>query len=268
MFAISKKYSITLKVCVIFPILVFAGCYQPTEYPKIVTTLPTPVVPAPTIPTQYRIAGTSVQGRPIMYTTLGQGPDVTFILAAIHGNESAGTGLVQRLAKHLKQNQHLLERRAVVLLPVANPDGVAYNTRNNASKVNLNRNFPTANRINNSEFGYMALSEPETRVIYELIRQYNPDRIVNIHQPLGCVDYDGPGYALASRMAQYCNLPVKKIGARPGSLGSYAGLTLGVPIVTFEMTQDDSFLGSETLWQKYGDALLASITYPETLASK
>ncbi len=198
-----------------------------------------------------------------MYTVLGQGPDVTLILGAIHGDEPAGTILVRQLTEYLKQNPHLLEGRTVVLLPVANPDGAAYNSRDNANKVNLNRNFATVNRINNAEFGRMALSEPETIAIYQLIRQYNPDRIVSIHQPLGCIDYDGPGYGLASRMAQYCNLPIKKLGAKPGSLGSYAGVTLGIPIVTFELSQGDSGLGSESLWQRYGKALLAAVLYPE-----
>ena len=269
MSAINKNRSIILKVCVLFPILVFAGCYQPTEYPQIVITPPTPGVPAPTLPTvQYRIAGTSVQGRPITYTALGQGQDVTLILAAIHGNEPAGTALVGRLAEYLKSAFGGLQGRTVVLLPVANPDGAAYNTRYNTNKVDLNRNFATANRINNAEFGRTALSEPETSAIYQLIRQYNPDRIVSIHQSQSCIDYDGPGYALASRMAQYCNLPIKKLGAKPGSLGSYAGLTLGIPIITLELSQSDTGLGSNSLWQRYGKALLAAITYPQIVASK
>ena len=155
-----------------------------------------------------------------------------------------------------------------MILPVANPDGAAYNTRYNANKVDLNRNFATANRINNAEFGRTALSEPEARAIQQLIRQYNPDRIVSIHQSQSCIDYDGPGYAIAGRMAQYCGLPVKKVGAKPGSLGSYAGLTLGIPIITLELSQSDSGVSSDSLWQRYGKALLAAVTYPEIVASK
>ena len=68
---------------------------------------------------------------------------------------------------------------------------------------------------------------------------------------------------LAERMGQYCALPVKKLGARPGSLGSYAGVTLGIPIITFEMLSADSQLNSVALWQKYGRALLAAIVYPD-----
>jgi len=268
---INKKRSIILTIprmayaiCALFAILAIAGCYQPTEYPRIVVTPPSKEKPTlPAVQFQSRIAGTSTQNRPILYTVLGRGQDVTLILAAIHGNEPAGTSLVRRLAEHLKQNPYLLEGRTVVLLPVANPDGIAYNNRLNANGVDLNRNFATANRINNAEFGRTALSEPETRAIYQLIQQYNPDRIVSIHQPLGCIDYDGPGLALATRMVQYCNLPIKKLGAKPGSLGSYAGLTLGIPIITFEMLSTDASLSTEGLWQRYGKALLAAIVHPQ-----
>lgn len=199
----------------------------------------------------------------MLYLGLGEGPDVIFILATIHGNEPAGTPLVRRLIRHLQQNQELLTGRTVVLLPVANPDGLAYGTRFNVHNVDLNRNFIAANRRGDVQGGPEALSEPEARAIYQLIQQYSPDRIVSIHQPLNCIDYDGPGAQLASHMAQYCDLPVKKLGARPGSLGSYAGVTLGTPIITFEMLAEDSDLDTESLWRKYGRALLAAITFPQ-----
>ena len=199
----------------------------------------------------------------MLYLVLGEGPDVIFILATIHGNEPAGTPLVRRLIRHLQQNQELLTGRTVVLLPVANPDGLANGTRFNVHNVDLNRNFIAANRRGDVQGGPEALSEPEARAIYQLIQQYSPGRIVSIHQPLNCIDYDGPGAPLASHMAQYCDLPVKKLGARPGSLGSYAGETVGIPIITFEMLAEDSDLDYESLWRKYGRALLAAITYPE-----
>ena len=254
-----------------------AGCYQSVVYPELVTsslvplgTLPSapppPSVPKLStflVPGQYRIVGTSVQRLPILSFMLGQGPEVTFILAAIHGNEPAGTTLVRRLGKYLQQQSHLMEGRRVVLLAVANPDGFAHKSRFNANGVDLNRNFPSANRANERQSGATPLSEPEARVVKQLIEQYSPDRIISLHQPLACIDYDGPGTTLAVRMAQYCNLPVKKLGARPGSLGSYTGVDLGIPIITFEMRQNDSGLDSNTLWQRYGKALVAVIVYPE-----
>ncbi|MGD8500628.1 MAG: DUF2817 domain-containing protein [Phycisphaerales bacterium] len=253
-----KKWPVILTVCALFAVLALAGCVEPVSYPEIVGEQPTVVFPA-----RYRIVGTSVQRRPILCLVLGQGPDVTFIMATIHGNEPAGTPLVRRLSRHLRQHPEMLSGRTVVLLSVANPDGMARDSRHNAHGVDLNRNFEAANRINSKESGLTALSEPEARVIRQLILQYNPDRIVTIHQPLACIDYDGPAQMLANHMGQYCSLPVKKLGARPGSLGSYAGVTLGIPIITFEMLRADSQLNSETLWQKYGRALIAAIVYPD-----
>ena len=266
----NNKCSIILLFCYLLAVVVLSGCGEELNYPQVVTPQPQPrLKPAPALVVpENRVIGSSVHNRPILCTIIGHGQDVTLILATIHGDESAGTPLIQRLTKYLQQNQQLLVGRKVVLLPVVNPDGMANNTRNNANGVNLNRNFSTANRINRKDFGYSALSEPEARAIEQLIRQYSPDRIISLHQPMACIDYDGPAYSLANRMAQQCDLPVKKIGAQPGSLGSYAGLTLGIPIVTFEMTKGDSSLDSGTLWRKYGSALLAAVSYPETLASK
>lgn len=258
------------KVCALSAVLTLAGCFKPTTYPQLDTSqdyLP--------IPVRQSIAGISVEKRPIMYHVIGQGPEVIFILAAIHGDESAGIPLAKRLADYLQKQQVLLRGRTVVLMPVANPDGLAKNSRYNANEVDLNRNFESPNRINKEEFGLMALSEPEAHIINRFIRQYTPERIVSIHQvmdtgpeglatlmPTGCIDYDGPGQMLANHIAQYCDLPVKKLGASPGSLGSYAGVTLGIPTITFEMQKNDSNLNPDILWQRYGKALLAAITYP------
>ena len=262
----NQKRSVILNVLALLAVFALAGCYEPTAYPEFVTAPLAPPSPEPAtflIPGQYRIVGTSVQRLPLLSFVLGQGPDVTFILATIHGNEPAGTPLVRRLGKYLQQQSHLMKGRRVVLLAVANPDGMAHNSRFNANGVDLNRNFPTTNRVNNKQFGTTALSEPEARLLKQLIEQYSPDRIVSIHQPLACIDYDGPGETLAGRMAQYCSLPVKKLGAKPGSLGSYAGVDMGVPIITFELRRDDSKLDSETLWRRYGRALIAAIVYPD-----
>jgi len=254
----NKKWAKISTVCVLFGVMVFAGCVEPVRYPEIVGELPSSVFPA-----QYRIVGASLQQRPIMCLVLGDGPDVTLIMATIHGNEAAGTPLVRSLSWYLRQHPEMLAGRKVVLMAVANPDGMVYGSRYNAKGIDLNRNFEAKNRVNSKEAGLTALSEPEVRAIRQLLLEYTPDRIVSIHQPLNCIDYDGPARMLAERMGQYCALPVKKLGARPGSLGSYAGVTLGIPIVTFEMLQADSQLNSETLWQKYGRALLAAILYPD-----
>ncbi len=233
-----------------------------------------------------------------MYYVLGKGDNVTLIMSTIHGDEPAGTPLTNRLADYLNQHSDMLKERKVVIIPLANPDGLAAKKRLNANNIDLNRNFPADNRPNNltesndsslepilrninvkdvngtsqskkdvatlkKEMGPRALSEPESHIINELIKQYKPSRIVSIHQPYGCIDYDGPAEAIAKLIAQYCDLPVQKVGAQPGSLGSYAGETLGIPIITFEMLENDSNLNPELLWQKYYKSLLAAIMYPD-----
>ena len=195
----------------------------------------------------------------------GSGPDVTIILASIHGSEGAGTPLLHELKARLHERVSLAERR-VVLVPVANPDGLARKSRTNVSGVDLNRNFPAANFRKSRRHGSVALSEPESRALHELLRRFPPARVVSIHQPLARIDYDGPAKELADAMARWCDLPVKRIGSRPGSLGSYVGLTLGLPIITVELPRAADRLNSEALWQKFGAMLLQSIVFPQPLA--
>jgi len=222
--------------------------------------------------------GISVEGRALDCFILGEGKEVVFIMAAIHGNEPAGPPLVRELVGYLDGNPRYLSGKTVVLMPVANPDGLLANKRLNANGVDLNRNFATGNWVENEAGGPTPRSEPETRVIEQLIRQYKPARIVSIHQPTdmdvgglareaprGCIDYDGPGKALAERMAQYCELEVNKLGAQRGSLGSYAGQELGIACITMELATDAHMLDKEQLWQRYGKALLTALIYPDKL---
>lgn len=213
--------------------------------------------------TQIETLGYSVQGRPIELITMGYGPTRTMIIATIHGNEEAGTPLVAELRTYLKQRPRLLESNTIFIVPVANPDGMALNVRGNANGIDLNRNFPASNRINNHKNGIEGLTEPESQILHDLILREMPDRIVTLHQPLVCIDYDGPALAIAEHMAQFCDLPVKKLGGRPGSMGSFVGIDLDIPIITVEMLRSDSNLTSTQLWQKYGISLLAAITYPD-----
>jgi len=203
--------------------------------------------------------GRSVDNRPIKSLVIG---DVTLIIATIHGKEAAGTPLVWLLAKHLLENSHLLEGRKAVLVPLANPDGFSRRRRYNSNGVDLNRNFDTENRRNNRRHGYYPLSEPEAYTIEQVIEQHRPKRIISIHQPLACIDYDGPASDLARHIAKYCNLPVRKLGALPGSLGSYAGVDLRIPTITLELPGGVERLDPEDLWELYGTALVASIMYP------
>lgn len=213
------------------------------------------------------LVGRSVQGRPIEFHTFGQGRDVVLIMATIHGDEDAGTPLTEKLIEHLEGRPDLIDGRRIIIITDTNPDGRHHQTRYNARGVDLNRNFPATNFDGHGHHGHSPLSEPESIALHKLIARETPRRIVSIHQPLNygseCIDYDGPAESLAHAMAEQTDIPVRRIGSRPGSLGSYAGETLGIPIITLELPKDVKGEGGDTLWKRYGRMMLAAISYPE-----
>ncbi|MBX3395540.1 MAG: DUF2817 domain-containing protein [Phycisphaerae bacterium] len=215
------------------------------------------------------LIGRSVQGRPIEYHAFGCGRDVVLIMATIHGDEDAGTPLTRHLIDHLEGQPDLVDGRRIIIITDMNPDGRHHQTRYNARGVDLNRNFPATNFNEQGHHGPRPLSEPESIALHALIDRESPRRIVSIHQPLNygseCIDYDGPAESLAQAMAEHTDIPVRRIGSRPGSLGSYAGETLGIPIITLELPKDAKGVAGRELWNQYGRMMLAAISYPEKL---
>lgn len=206
-------------------------------------------------------AGKSVEQRDINYTVHGNGGEVTLVIAGIHGDEKAGVAIANKLDSVLAERPYKALGKTIVILPIANPDGYAKNSRLNARKIDINRNFATFNRIDNNNNGHRGLSEPESIALAKIIYDYNPSKIISLHSSLACIDYDGPAEAIAKRMGSQCSLPVMKLGSRPGSLGTYAGFEKAVPMITVEFTPDDEKLGADRLWEKYEKSIFAGIDY-------
>jgi protein MpaA len=232
------------------------------------SSAPLPADDKPAAFYNFFIAGYSVENRPIECHVLGDGPDCVLIIGSIHGDETAGTPLARRLSHYLMMNPHRLLGRRVVILPAVNPDGMAHNSRENVNGVDLNRNFPAANRENSDRYGWAELSEPEAQVIATVIDLYFPNRVLTLHQPLACVDYDGPAQELAQRIATLANLPVKKLGARPGSLGAFLGEALEVPVITLELPRGVETWNETRLWERYGSAMVVSVIFPDSIESE
>ena len=253
-------------------VLAVAGCEQP-QPPEIAVPMPAaslppppPLITAPPVsaaPAAFERppAGRSVQGRPIHCYVHGSGDETVLILGGVHGNEPAGVPLCEQLSAYLESEPVELNGRRVVIAPAVNPDGLAAGRRTNSRGVDLNRNFDTANRQASGRHGQAAMSEPESRFLAGLVERYRPARIVTVHQPLACVDWDGPGQELAAAMARACRLPARKLGAQAGSLGSYAGVDRQVAIVTLELPRSATELSPAGLWRLYGDALLVAIRH-------
>lgn len=213
--------------------------------------LPAPARP----PAAYTVTSRSVEGREICCFVFGTGKETVLVFGGFHGDEEAGVRLCHRLCTELRRRPTLLRGKRILVVPVLNPDGRAKHRRTNARGVDLNRNFDTPNRRPGPEAGPFPLSEPETRFAYALIRAFRPACIVSIHQPLGCVDWDGPAMGPAAVISSACGLPVKKLGARPGSLGSYGGVMLGLPTLTIELPGTAADASDNELWARYGKAL-------------
>lgn len=205
----------------------------------------------------YEVIGHSVAGRPICARRYaGAGPAV-LLFGAIHGDEPLGAHCLVKLADELPASLP----RTTWLLPVANPDGLAAGTKNNARDVDLNRNFAARNwsRVHNPGYdpGARPESEPEVQALVDLIGRTGATRLIALHSPFRTVNYDGSGQALADRMATYNGYGTSSdIGyPTPGSFGSRYGVDLGLEVITLEIPA----LPPEQAWMENRLALLAAL---------
>jgi len=170
------------------------------------------------------------------------------LVGGTHGDELAAISIVFKWMHTLeKHHSGLFHWR---INPLMNPDGALQrkHQRTNANGVDLNRNFSTPDSQNGAALDYWKvktyenkrrypgpypLSEPETNWLHQEIKQFKPDVVIAVHAPYSLVDYDAPSRKNAPRRIGhlYKNL----MGTYPGSLGNYAGIYLGVPVITLEL---------------------------------
>lgn len=190
--------------------------------------------------------GTSVEGTPITRVTLGSGPTRVLLIGNIHGDEPEGLAAYDGVLR-MFHDLGLGTRLTLHAIRTVNPDGLRAHTRTNASGVDLNRNFPASNFKGSETRGETPLSEPEARAIHAQLA-LNPDLIVVLHSARTgpFVDPDGPADALAVAFVEAASLldqrwrVVPVFTNPPGSLGTYAGLELGIPMLTVEFRRGDS----------------------------
>jgi protein MpaA len=186
-----------------------------------------------------------VEGRTIPAYSFGAGDRPLLVLGGFHGNEQASVHVSEQFIQLLRSDPSLSSGGRVVVVPNVNPDGYERGTRKNARGVDLNRNFPTGNwkrsePAHPSHGGPEPLSEPEARLVLNLVQELNPSVIVSIHsitRNRHCNNYDGPAQAIAARMAAENGYPATaSIGyPTPGSFGTWAGREQGIPTITLEL---------------------------------
>ncbi len=96
------------------------------------------------------------------------------VIARQHGNEPAGTEAAMALLRHMAESDgraetELLKRVALLVIPMANPDGASRSSRRNGAGVDLNRDW-------------QALSQPETKAIEGVFLAWRPDTVIDLHE--------------------------------------------------------------------------------------
>lgn len=116
--------------------------------------------------------GTSENGRVINCIELGSGGFKVLIWSQMHGNESTTTkallDLLSFLAKETEIQSQFLNFFTFRIIPILNPDGAHLYTRENANKIDLNRDF-------------FIKTQNETKVLLNLYHDFKPDLCLNMH---------------------------------------------------------------------------------------
>ncbi len=216
-------------------------------------------------PVRWKNLGWSNGKKRIYYMEFGSGEKLTLIIGGIHGDEPASVIAPVKLAQFLKKHPSSIKNR-VIIIPCLNPDGLVMVRRTNGRGVDINRNFPSetwspeyVKEYNNP--GRLPASEPETLLIANIIEEYRPQRIIQMHQPFNMLYPDkGTPVELVNKMSAISGIPVgDDVGyPTPGSLGSYKSiLDYEVYGITFELGRIDR----EPNYRKIIESLIEAVNY-------
>jgi len=216
----------------------------------------------------YEQLGPSVEGRPIELFQLTRGADESapnlLLIGGVHGDEPEGFFLIEEFVKQSLWRD--LEGVASLwVIPRLNPDGCAADRRVNSNGVDLNRNLPTkdwTSEVAKERYnpGTVAGSEPENKILMQVIERLKPRAIVTAHSWNPMINYNGPAKKLAEVMAEHNKYIITDdIGyPTPGSLGTWAGWERGFPTITLEIERGTT---PETIWTVHKNGLLAGLHF-------
>ena len=121
------------------------------------------------------VIGNSEKGEKIHLIKIGNGPKKVLAWSQMHGNESTTTKAIFDFLKFLLQKDHFnneietfKEEWTFYIIPILNPDGAELFTRENANKVDLNRDAQN-------------VSQGESLILLDVFNSINPDFCLNLH---------------------------------------------------------------------------------------
>jgi len=213
-----------------------------------------------TIDTGWQVIGQSIEGRDIRLRTVGHGPRVVLWIGGIHGNEPEGTHSTAQLPTAFLADPHRAAQVTLHLIEDVNPDGRAAGTRFNAAGIDLNRNYPLA-FAPAKRHSTAPLDQPESILLAAQLAALKPALLIVAHSwpEKHFINYDGPAADLAARFSALSGYPVVPSDGfhpTPGSLGSWVGIGMGLPVLTLEHRRGTAPVDC---WQRTEAALLAVI---------
>lgn len=252
--------AITLVLCT--TVMACGHRTPPPELPALPPTVSAaPVGPVGPVGIDWQVMGSSVQGRPIRSLTLGRGSRKVLLIGGIHGDEPEGAYATAEIPATFAADD-LAGAVTLTIVEDANPDGRAVSQRVNANGVDINRNFPASNfDTHEPSYGGAPLSQPESRLLFDLIGRINPALVLVFHSWVDkqFVNFDGPARAIAEHFSIESGMPLtpsSEFAPTPGSLGSYVGRDRRTPLLTIEFLKGSD---PKTDWERVRSAVLNAI---------